>query len=95
MFYIVRVDENARYMDEEARHTLGEYQSADEALAVARRVVDEDLAELFRPGMSAATLFNQYTTFGRDPFIVSDDPACTFSAWDYARARSRELCGEA
>jgi hypothetical protein len=94
MNYKVLVDDNAHYMDESARYTLGEYASAIEASAAARAVVERDLQELYRPGMSAAKLFSHYTSFGRDPFIVSNDPACTFSAWDYARARSQELCGD-
>jgi hypothetical protein len=93
MSYKVLVDDNAHYMDESARYTLGEFASAAEALAAARAVVEDDLKELYRPGMSAAELFRHYTTFGRDPFIVSNDPDCTFSAWDYARTRSQELCG--
>ena len=94
MTYKVLVDDNAHYMDEDARHTLGEYATATEALAAARALVERDLKELYRPGMSAAELFSHYTSFGSDPFIVSADPDCKFSAWDYARARSRELCGD-
>jgi hypothetical protein len=82
-------------MDEDARHTLGEYATAEEALTAARDVVESDLRELYRPGMSATKLFQLYTTFGRDPYIISSDDNCAFSAWDYARARSRELSGEA
>ena len=94
MNYKVLVDDNAHYMDERARYTLGEYASAGAAIAVARALVERDLKELYRPGMSAAELFRHYTTYGADPFSVSTDPACTFSAWDYARARSRELGGD-
>ncbi len=92
MTYKVLVDTNAHYMDARERRTLGEYADATAALAAARAVVDRDLAELHRPGMSADELFHLYTLFGLDPFISSDDAACAFSAWDYARTRSRELC---
>lgn len=36
MNYKVEVDDNARYMDERARYTLGEYASAVEAITAAR-----------------------------------------------------------
>ena len=32
-----------------------------------------------------------YVMFGEDPFILTDDPNCKFSARDYARERVREL----
>jgi hypothetical protein len=34
-----------------------------------------------------------YVMFGEDPFIVTDDPNCKFSARDYARERVRILTG--
>jgi hypothetical protein len=42
--------------------------------------------------MSFKELYGGYTGFGEDPFIVSDDDQCFFSAWNYARKRSTELC---
>ena len=34
-----------------------------------------------------------YTQFGEDPYVISDDVGCAFSAWGYARLRCAELCG--
>jgi hypothetical protein len=39
----------------------------------------------------ANEMYKQYTMFGEDPWISSDDPDCKFSAWDYAKERCREL----
>jgi hypothetical protein len=42
--------------------------------------------------MIASGLYDVYTQFGRDPFIVCvkpDDERVQFSAWDYAEERSR------
>ena len=47
--------------------------------------------------MTASELYDAYTGFGDDPFIVvldgADDNA-KFSAWNYAKERSRVICGE-
>ena len=90
--YTVLVDDNAHYMDESERYKLGEFATAEAALAAARRLVDDELNSHYQPGMAAAELFALYTSFGVDPFIVSDDVDCRFSAWDYARERCQELC---
>ena len=71
-------------MDETERITLGQFDSAEAALAAARRVVDRDLLEAYKPGMTADELYQHYTSFGSDPFIRSDDRSCEFSAWNYA-----------
>lgn len=92
MKYIVRAEENSHYDDEEARWTIGEYDDAEEALAAAKRVIDEDLTASYKPGATADHLFSQYCTFGIDTFIVGGDPACKFSGRDYARQRVREIC---
>jgi hypothetical protein len=42
--------------------------------------------------MSSAELFDQYVSFGEDPFIRGGAP--NFSAWDYARQRCKALCGD-
>jgi hypothetical protein len=91
----VMVDENFHYMDPESRWELGTFDTADEALAACRRMVDEDLREHHNPGMSVADLFAAYRALGDDPFIVPVDGAAMieFSAWDYAEERCRAICG--
>ncbi|PYS92947.1 MAG: hypothetical protein DMF64_06710 [Acidobacteria bacterium] len=92
MRYSVLVADNFHYMDEVERYQLGEFHTAEAALAAARCLVDDELAAHYQPGMSANELYRLYTSFGVDPFIVSADGDCHFSAWDYARGRCQELC---
>ena len=91
MKYKVFVDDNFHYMDEDERYELGEFDTAEEALAAAKRIVDEFLDPAYEPWMTAEELYQGYTGFGEDPFIVSDDPTCRFSAWDYAKERCAML----
>ena len=93
MGYKVFVDDNFHYMDEDERTFAGEFPDEESALAVCRRIVDECLENAYKPGMSAADLWQGYVGFGEDPFIVPvNAPAVKFSAWDYARQRCAELC---
>jgi hypothetical protein len=79
-------------MDETERIVLGEFDSAEAAIAAARRIVDRDLSAAYKPGMTADELYDYYTSFGSDPFIRSNDCSCEFSAWNYARSRCSEIC---
>jgi hypothetical protein len=89
--YVVMVDENSHYMDESERYEIGRYPDCATAIAVCKRIVDDFLATSGGGATTAAELFSTYTTFGEDPFIMSTDPACTFSGWDYARLRCAEI----
>lgn len=91
----VLVDDNSHFMDDDERWTLGVYDTAEEALAACRRLVDASLAEGFEPGMSADALFGHYKAYGDDPFITSIDgqgTAPVFSAWQYAEERAKAMC---
>jgi len=91
MRYKVFIDDNFHYMDEGERIAHGEFETADEALAAAKAIVDESLPEFFKPGMSADEVYDLYLQFGSDPFIVSADERVEFSAREYARSRSLEI----
>jgi hypothetical protein len=45
MRYTLLCDDNFHYMDETERIALGEFESAEAAIAAASRVVDRDLLE--------------------------------------------------
>ena len=65
-------------------------------MAKAREIVEEGLLHDYKPGMSATQIYSLYTMFGEDPWIPSLLPeGMGFMEWDYAKARCREICGEA
>ena len=92
MKYTVCVADNFHYMDESERYTHGHIEMAEEALRIARGIVDEILKSLCKPDMTASELYLYYQNFGDDPFIMSDDKNCSFSAWTHAKARCDEIC---
>jgi hypothetical protein len=86
------VEANARYMDQSERRQLAEFAACAPAIAACQRLVDDYLRSAYRPSMTAEALWASYTRFGDDPFIVTADESCWFSAWDYARQRCEALC---
>ena len=90
--YTVEVDDNYHYMDESERYTLGEYDTWEEALAAAKKVVDDFLDASSESG---AKLYDDYVSFGEDPFISGGPPDGqeSFSAWAYAKRRCEEIGG--
>jgi hypothetical protein len=89
--YRVMVDDNFHYMDESERYKLGDFDSCESAIAACKKIVDDFLRSSGPAGATAKELWEQYTTFGEDPFILTTDPDCRFSAWDYAQQRCGEL----
>ncbi|GLK74749.1 hypothetical protein GCM10008171_00010 [Methylopila jiangsuensis] len=90
--WTVYVDDNFHYMDKEERYRLGSFDSLEAAVAACRKIVDTFLQD--NPAKTADELYEHYTLFGQDPWIMrpasaSDTPL--FSAWDYARRRCNEL----
>ena len=93
MGYRVEVDDNYHYQDADERYGAGEFETLDEAVAACRRMVDESLRHLHESGMSAEELWQRYTMFGEDPFVVGGKEPVPFSAWTYAKERCSAICG--
>jgi hypothetical protein len=80
-------------MDESERYAHGEYDSCESAIDACRRIVDEFFLSYDLESATPEYLVQQYALFGEDPFIVSTDAGCSFSAREYASRRCRELTG--
>ena len=92
--YQVFIDDNYHYMDEGERYKHGDFETFEEALAACRAIVDEYLLSSYEKGMTAGELYQLYTGFGEDPFILGEQVPFRFSAWDYAKERCSQICGE-
>ena len=66
----LRVDDNFHYMDASERRDRGCFATLDAAVEAAKAIVDSYLDEAYKPGMTARELFESYTSFGEDAFIV-------------------------
>ncbi len=90
--YTLLVDDNFHYMDKSEQYEHGQYDSCARAIEECRHIIDKFLATEHKAAMTPEQLWKLYSMFGDDPFIVTTDPDCSFSAWDYARRRCHELC---
>ena len=92
--YQVLVDDNYRYMDESERYKLGDYETFEEAETACKEIVDEFLQRGCKETMTAERLYECYVMFGEDPLIVGEPVPYRFSAWNYAKERCEQICGE-
>ncbi len=92
--YQIFVADNHRYRDETANYKLGDFDSFEEAVDVCKKIVDDFLQRSYKEGATAAELHQNYINFGEDPFIVGASAPFKFSAWDYAKQKCSQICGE-
>lgn len=91
----VFVNDNYHFQDEDERYKLGEFDTLDAAISACQRLVDEYLEEALEDRMSPITsaeaLYQSYTMFGPDPFVVGAAEHVPFSAWNYAKQRCQYI----
>jgi len=92
----VIVDDNFHFMDDDERYCAGSFDSYEKALQVAKNIVIESLNST--RGTTAEEIYEHYTSFGDDPFIVTepwiDMGEDRFSAWKFAEAESKRIARE-
>jgi hypothetical protein len=89
--YVVMVDDNYHHMDESERYKHGEYNTCEEAVNACKQITIDSLKHCYKEDMTAEELYENYMIFGDDPFILSEDKSCEFSAWDFAKSYSHTL----
>jgi guanosine-3',5'-bis(diphosphate) 3'-pyrophosphohydrolase len=94
--YQLRIYDNFHYMDESEAYDSGEFETYEEALNAAKKIIDDYLAKNWRPGITESELIEQYTSFGEDPMIipVENDKHERFSAWEYAKTSVINICSK-
>jgi hypothetical protein len=91
--YIIYVDDNFHYMDENERYTAAVFDNYQDAVKYCKDFVDKELLNMYKTGMTAEKLYDDYTDFGEDPYIrPHNDDEEYFSAWKYAKEKSKEIC---
>jgi hypothetical protein len=95
MAYLVEGVVNYLQPGSEVRR-IGEYGTAEEAIATARKIVDDFLRSSFTPGMDAKSLYSLYKAKGEYPFVFQDSEKTVnvpgFEHSHYARDSAAEFC---
>ena len=94
--YKVYVDENSHYKDNSHRYLKGNFVNCQAAVNICKQIVDDFLTNAYDENKTEDQLWNEYSSWGEDPFIIVTDGEdnCSFSAWDYAKNRIREIVGK-
>lgn len=87
--YKVIVADNYHYMDSSESYVQGNYATLQEAIDMCKSIVDEYLVSAYKSDMTSADLYENYVSFGDDPYIEAE---LVFSAWTYAKQRCSEIC---
>jgi hypothetical protein len=78
---------------------VGEFDQFDDAVSAAKQVVNDVLSRGYVAGMTTAQLLAHYQESAEAPYIFRDDEgtvnASSFNHFNYAKARSDELCAGA
>ena len=90
--FTVRVADNFHYMDQDETYEHRTFDTWVEALAAARKIVDDGLREAYTAGATAEGLYFDFVNFGVDPYIIPTPSEEDFSAWEYAKHRCHEMC---
>ncbi len=94
MSFRVIVAENSHYMDEKQYWVAGSFDALEEAVAMAKQIVDTSLEEAFKAGGSEKEFYEHYLRWRFDPFIKAIDgpqDGVSFSAWNYAKERCSSM----
>jgi hypothetical protein len=97
-YMVLTADNFHAYDDDDGVDESGQFDTADEAIAAAKAIVDKSLRwELSSRApaiMTGAELFDHWLDFGDSPGIRSPQgkPEAEFSASDYALKKAMEIC---
>ena len=94
MNYYIKIYDNNHYMEECDAYIDGYFKTHEQALQKAKSIVERSMSEFYKPKMTADELLAQYSMYGEDPAIFSNNQIKkkVFSARDYAETIAREIC---
>ena len=95
MTYFVEGVTRHNQPDQQVRR-VGEYETVEEAITVAKKGVEQSLRREFKRGMEAGKLYSLYEARGEHVFIFQDKANTLnvpgFDHHEYAKSRAEEIC---
>ncbi len=91
--YEVRVWDNFHYMNEDEAYTLSGFNTAEDALAKCKAIVDGHLEDCAKQHDTIDAIYQCYTMFGEDPVMIARNgaPNVEFSGWNYAKVQAQHF----
>ena len=92
----VHLADDGHYLDEAASAPGPSFRRYADALEWCRERVESSLREYWKPGMTAAELFDFYRAAGEDPWVTPvPEGEPHWSAWEYAAETANRICSAA
>ncbi len=92
--YTVRVADMFHYQDRSEEYELGEFESCGKAIEKCQDLMAEYLPTKTTGQRSVEELMEDWWKSGEEPYIVTNDPNCKFSASDYLREACEKFVRE-
>jgi hypothetical protein len=94
MKFHLRIFDNYHHWDEASSYDHGNYETYEEAVIAAKKIVEEFFEGECKPGVEAGNLRASFAMYGEEPVVFPDEPSSgkSFSPREYAEEYVLELC---
>ncbi len=94
MKFHLRIFDNYHHWDETSSYDHGSYETYEDAVIAAKKIVEEYFVDECKPGRTAGDLMASFAMYGEDPVVIPGEPRKgeIFSPRDYAEEYVKELC---
>jgi len=94
MKFHLRIFDNYHHWDEASSCDHGSYETYEDAVIDAKKIVREFFVGECKPGVKAGKLLASFAMYGEEPvvFPVEPDNGKKFSPREYAKEYVKELC---
>ena len=94
MKFYIRIYDNYHYMDESETYNYGQYETYEDALVEAKKIVDEFIEHYWKPETKPEEFLAGFAHYGEEPIILPNEPGEheRFSARTYLESRIKEIC---
>lgn len=89
--FVVYVDENSGYMENELPRIHGSFSTYEEACRECRFIVEESVREFFDYDNTEQGIFDLYVLYGLTPGFDPRDCGERFNSFEYARSYIKKL----
>lgn len=94
MKFHLKIFDNNHHWDEASSYDHGEYETYEEAVIAAKKIVEEFFIGKCHSNRTADDLMASFAMYGEEPVVFPDEPknAVKFSPREYAEEYVKELC---
>lgn len=94
MKFHLRIFDNNHHWDETSSYDHGSYETYEDAVIEAKKIVEEFFKDECKQGITADDLMASFAMYGEEPVVFPDEPknGNRFSSRNYAEEYVNEIC---